>query len=145
MVECECCKNFKKVSNSLYLLLGSEIPFEKIDISVFYKKLELLLSSTIKAIPSKVFGRWGAGKKAFFQKGLFPAKQYCKIKSLPSFPGSIAENTILEKYRSITEFCGYTAACFQSFKVIRVLIVRRQRSSAEKLKIFVNCRCIPSR
>ena len=37
------------------------------------KGLELLLSVPIKAIPLKVFVRWGAGKKNFFQKGLFPA------------------------------------------------------------------------
>ena len=122
MVECECCKNFKKVSNSLYLLLGSEIPFEKIDISVFYKKLELLLSSTIKAIPLKVFGRWGAGKKAFFQKGLFPAKQYCKIKSLSSFPCGIAENTILEEDGAVAEFSRYLTALFQSVEEIGQIV-----------------------
>ena len=32
---------------------------------------------TIKAIPLKVFGRWGAGKITFFQKGVFPARPFC--------------------------------------------------------------------
>jgi len=38
------------------------------------KKLELLLSFTIKAIPLKIFGRWGAGKITFFQKRYLPRK-----------------------------------------------------------------------
>jgi hypothetical protein len=38
--------------------------------------LELLLPVTVKAIPLKVFERWGAGKKIFFQKVFFPTKQF---------------------------------------------------------------------
>ena len=38
------------------------------------KKLELLLSFTIKAIPLKIFGIWGAGKITFFQKRYLPRK-----------------------------------------------------------------------
>ena len=54
-----------------YLFLCSDIPFEK-------KKVGIAFIVSIKAIPLKVFGRWGAGKITFFQKGLFPAKQFCK-------------------------------------------------------------------
>jgi len=39
--------------------------------------LELLLLQVIKAIPVKVFGKWGVGKRTFFQKGFFPTKQFC--------------------------------------------------------------------
>ena len=38
------------------------------------KKLELLFPLPGKAIPLKVFGRWGAGKITFFQKGVLPRK-----------------------------------------------------------------------
>ena len=38
-------------------------------------KLGLLLF-LIKAIPAKVFGKWGVGKRTFFQKGFFPTKQF---------------------------------------------------------------------
>jgi len=41
------------------------------------KKLELFLSSTIKAIPSKSFWKKGSGEDAFFQKGIFPGKPSC--------------------------------------------------------------------
>jgi len=53
--------------------------------SVLEKKLELLLSAAIKAIPLKVFVRWGAGKKTFFQKGVFPAKPFISSISHPPF------------------------------------------------------------
>jgi len=39
--------------------------------------MELLLLLVIKAIPVKVFGKWGVGKRTFFQKGFFPTKQFC--------------------------------------------------------------------
>jgi len=52
--------------------------FEKTGIGTLCrKKLELLLSLTVKEIPLKVFGRLGAGKITFFQKGLFFAKPFC--------------------------------------------------------------------
>ena len=40
------------------------------------KKLELLLSFTIKAIPLKIFGRWSAGKITFFQKKVSSPQSY---------------------------------------------------------------------
>jgi len=57
------------VENALLFLLYSIAP----GLWCSLKGLELLLSVPIKAIPLKVFVRWGAGKKNFFQKGLFPA------------------------------------------------------------------------
>ena len=60
-----------------YLFFRSIILFEETGFfEVFIKKLELLLSLTIKAIPLKVFGRCGAGKITFFQKGVFPVKHF---------------------------------------------------------------------
>jgi len=37
------------------------------------EKFGIAFIGTIKGIPPKVFVRWGAGKRNFFQKGLFPA------------------------------------------------------------------------
>ena len=90
-------KTSKKVSNSLFLLFElkvgiydkSYIRNSKLFVSLLshsvwgmrdigsLKKLELLFPLPGKAIPLKVFGRWGAGKITFFQKGVFPAKQFC--------------------------------------------------------------------
>ena len=60
-----------------YLFLCSDIPFEKTGFSRLYKKTGIAFIVSIKAIPLKVFGRWGAGKITFFQKGVFPAKPFC--------------------------------------------------------------------
>ena len=59
-----------------YFFLCSGIPFEETGFSRLYKKVGIAFIVPIKAIPLKVFGRWGAGKITFFQKGLFPAKPF---------------------------------------------------------------------
>jgi len=38
--------------------------------------LELLLLQVIKAIPVKVFGKWGVGKKPFFKKVSSPQNSF---------------------------------------------------------------------
>ena len=40
--------------------------------------MELFLLSMIKAIPLKVFGRWG-GKRTFFQKGVSPQSHFTTL------------------------------------------------------------------
>ncbi|MBO5923776.1 MAG: hypothetical protein J6Q81_04605, partial [Lentisphaeria bacterium] len=42
------------------------------------KQIGIAFIGTIKAIPAKVFGKWGVGKRTFFQKGFFPTKQFFK-------------------------------------------------------------------
>ena len=59
-----------------YFFLCSGIPFEGTGFSRLYKKIGIAFIVPIKAIPLKVFGRWGAGKITFFQKGVFLAKPF---------------------------------------------------------------------
>ena len=66
-------------TNSQSFFLCSDIPFEKTGFSGLYKKSWNCFYRPIKAIPLKVFGRWGAGKITFFQKGVFPVKHFCNI------------------------------------------------------------------
>ena len=63
----------------------------------------MLLLLVIKAIPVKVFGKWGVEKRTFFQKGFFPTKQFCNT---PFFK----ENSMKKFILTLLLLCGITAA-----------------------------------
>ena len=44
---------------------------------IYNKQIGIAFIGTIKVIPAKVFGKWGVGKRTFFQKGFFPTEQFC--------------------------------------------------------------------
>ena len=71
-----------------YLFLCSNIVFEGTGFLIVYKKkLELFLSLTIKAIPSKVFGRWGRGREPFFKKVSSPQNIFATAPFLQFYAG----------------------------------------------------------
>ena len=43
---------------------------------IYNKQIGIAFIETIKAIPAKVFGKWGVGKRTFVQKGFFPTEQF---------------------------------------------------------------------